>query len=129
MSSIPGNYSDEELQQHLLEYISSQTPVPTWFREVLLPAILEKPITRDELVKKLVERGADQAKVGFQVTTISGALSRPQNDFLRQVVGYCNPNPWTKDDYRLREERYRSLVESALDQARARARRSNDSPR
>jgi hypothetical protein len=119
VSSIPGNYSDEDLQQHLSEYISNQTPVPTWFREVLLPAILEKPITRDELVKKLVDRGADQAKVGFQVTTISGALSRPQNDFLRQVVAYSNPNPWTKDDYRLREERYRSVVQSALDQARA----------
>lgn len=116
-SDAPGTYADDELRELLSKYLSTSSPVPKWIREVLLPAILDQPVfTRDELIKKLIEReeAEDAGAAGTRVTTISTALGRARNDFLRQIVLYDKPEPWSKDNFRLRDERYRSLVDAVL---------------
>ncbi len=117
MSDDPGAYTEEELRDRLIEYLSRNLLTIGWIRDLLLPACLEQPkMTRDQL-KELVAQteSADAKKIGLALSSLSSQLGRKENDFLRQVLGYSYPNyPWMKDDFFIRSE-YRELVAQILE--------------
>lgn len=119
-SDEPGDHEDDQLQTLLRKYFSQDNMISVErIRDVLLPACIEQDfVTRDDLKRKLVDRGAaaNLSKAGLMLTSISNQLGMQKNDFLRQVVGYKYPNnPWEKDNYFLREE-YRDLVHQVLEE-------------
>ena len=85
MSDDPGNYDDETLKKLLLEYLSIEQVSNRRVRDVLLPVLLkQKSITRDELMKKLLEYDPEigASKVGFHMTIISRQLGMKKNEDL-----------------------------------------------
>ena len=116
MSDEPGNYSDDELKNLLLQYLSENRPVPQRIREILLPLCLEHAVVTREMIKKeLINRGEahDDGGAGKILTTISREIGGAKRNYLRQILRYDKPNPWEKENYRIPEE-YKELVKDIL---------------
>ena len=119
MSDEPGNYEMGQLRELLLEYLSKDGVTVRRIREILLPACLrQRVVTRNELVKAVVERGGadNESSAGFSLTTLSTQFGMQRNDFLRQVVSYGYPNrEWAKDNYSIRDG-YHDLLREILEE-------------
>ena len=75
-------------------------------------------LTREDLKQKYLEYDpeADESKVGYYLTPISGQLGMKKNDFLRQIIKYEYPKyGWEKDNFSIVEE-YRDMVKHILDE-------------
>ena len=119
MSDEPGNYSDDELKRKITSYLSKKNITNLRIRKVLIPACIEKAIvTREDLKQKYLEYDpeADESKVGYYLTPISGQLGMKKNDFLRQIIKYEYPKyGWEKDNFLIVEE-YRDMVKQIIDE-------------
>jgi hypothetical protein len=119
MSDEPGTYKEEDLKNKLVEYLSGNAVVPHLIREILLPLCLEKEfVTRNEIIQDIKSKeGIDKGKAGKIVSAISQNIGHKPKDYLRQIIQYDKPNPWEKENYRLRDEKYRDVVKEALEEA------------
>lgn len=118
MSDEPGQYSEDELRELLISYLSKNRDTPRRIREILLPMCLENEIVTREMIKKeLVERreAKDSTQAGKIVATISREIGLAKMDYLRQIIEYEKDpsNPQEKENYRLKKE-YKNLVDSVL---------------
>lgn len=118
MSDEPGEYSEDELKQKLIDYLSQPLYSARRIRNVLLPACLEKgALTREQIKQEMVDRGEPQAEgyAGQFMSLISSQIGKTKNDFLRQVIAYEYPNyEWEKDNYRIRQG-YEPVVSEVLE--------------
>jgi hypothetical protein len=113
MSNEPGQYSDEELEKKLIEYLNKDLYSAQRIKEHLLPILIEhKVVTRVQLKKELVKRNAapDESQAGYFVSLISNQLGHKWKDYLRQIIKYEFPNhKWEKDNFSL-DENYKEMV-------------------
>jgi hypothetical protein len=118
MSDEPGDYIEDELSQHLSEYLMKDMRSAKRIRNVLLPVCLNRgKVTRDQLKVEFVDYGeADSAyDAGYFLTLISQQIGMVKNDFLRQIIGYEYPNSsWEKDNYYIRQG-YLKFVKGILE--------------
>jgi hypothetical protein len=117
MSDEKGNYDEEELETLLSSYLSEHRLTPRRMKNILFPLCLKHNIVTREMIKKsLIQNGEakDDGKAGIILTTISREIGIEQRDYLRQVIEYDRPNPWEKDNYRIREE-YKDTVKKLLE--------------
>ena len=116
MSDDPGEYSNDELKDLLVKYLSKDLYSARRIKNVVLPYLLEhKMATRGELKKELVKAGAKgETQAGFFLSLISNQLGQKKKDYLRQIISYEYPNyPWEKDNFTIKEE-YRDMVNDIL---------------
>ena len=116
MSDDPGEYSNDELKDLLVKYLSKDLYSARRIKNVVLPYLLEhKMATRGELKKELVKAGAKgETQAGFFLSLISNQLGQKKKDYLRQIISYEYPNyPWEKDNVAIKEE-YRDMVNDIL---------------
>ena len=124
-SDEPGNYPPDELREKLLNYLKRPGPAAQWIREVLLPLCLQaleenrNYITREEIVKELVQRGEadDESQAGIKFTSVSNQLDLAKNDFLRQVIRYERDpeHQWLKRRFWI-DKNSASLVKEVLEE-------------
>lgn len=118
MSDEPGQYDNDELKEQLLKYFSWNLYSSRWIRDIMLPALLKKDVlTREELKKELVKSGAsnNDSQAGKHLTIISRQIGIRDYDYLRQIIDYDKPNPWEKDNYKIRIK-YKDLVKEILEE-------------
>ena len=118
MSDEPGEYSEDDLKDLLISYLSENRTTPRRIREILLPLCLKNKIVNREMIKKELlkrEEAKDDTQAGIILTTISREIGIAKRDYLRQIIQYeKDPSkPWEKENYRLIED-YKDLVESIL---------------
>ncbi len=123
MSDEPGDYDEEELKKKLLEFLRNDTAVPRMIREILLPLCLKNEIVTREMIKKeLIDKkeASDGGEAGTLISNVSREIGRKSNDFLRQIINYnkSSNQPDIKENYFLREEKYKRVVEEVLSQIR-----------
>lgn len=112
----PGHYETEELKPLLQNYLAENRKTPQRIKGILLPLCLKNDIvTREMLKKEFVkkENVSDEGKAGLILTTISREIGIVSRDYLRQIIEYERPNPWEKDNYRIKEE-YKDLIKDLL---------------
>lgn len=118
MSDEPGDYSDDKLQEYLVEYLKKDLYSSRRIKNILLPLLLEKEeVSRAELKKEFVNAGEaeDESQAGYFLSLISNQLGQKKKDYLRQIIDYKYPNfPWEKDNFVLKDE-YKELVKKILD--------------
>jgi hypothetical protein len=117
MSDDPGDYSEEELERLLKNYLTQNLDSAKRIKNILLPVCLNnEAVTREKLKKEFVKSGEanNERSAGYFLSIISQQIGMAKNDFLRQVIGYGYPNnPWEKDNYHIRDG-YRNLVSKVL---------------
>ncbi len=112
----PGTYDLEELKLILQRYLSEKRKTPQRIKRILLPLCLENQVVTREMIKtELIKREnvSDEGKAGIILTSISGEIGRDGRDYLRQIIEYERPNPWEKENYKLKEE-YKELIKELL---------------
>ena len=117
-SDEPGNYDDDTLRKHLSNYLSGESVTVRRIREILLPELVKKgKITRGELVDAASGHSSigEDKNEGRIWTFVSAQLGHAKNDFLRQVVNYDSDEWRQKDNFSLREEKYRGLLKEILE--------------
>lgn len=119
MSDEPGEYEDDKLKELLRNYFKRANYSSNRIKNVLLPALLENNVlTRNQLKTEFVktEEAPDESQAGYFIALISNQLGHAKKDYLRQIIDYEYPdNPWTKDNFRLREGK-KELVEELLNE-------------
>ncbi|TMS41013.1 MAG: DUF91 domain-containing protein [Methanobacterium sp.] len=116
-SDEPGNYEPEELKTLLQRYLAEKRQTPQRIKSILLPLCLEnKVVTREMIKKELIkkENVSDEGKAGLILTTISREIGIASRDYLRQIIEYERPNPWEKENYRLKPE-HKHLIKEILE--------------
>lgn len=117
ISDEPGNYESEELRNLLQRYLSENRTTPQRIKEILLPLCLKnKSVTREMIKKELIkkENVSDEGKAGLILTTISREIGIASRDYLRQIIEYERPNPWEKENYKLKTK-YKDLIKDILE--------------
>jgi len=118
MSNEPGQYTDDELKNKLIEYLNKDLYSAQRIKEHLLPILIEnKIVTRVQLKKELVKRHAapDESQAGYFVSLISNQLGHKWKDYLRQIIKYEFPNyKWEKDNFSL-NEKYKDMIIKIID--------------
>lgn len=116
-SDEPGNYEIDELKNLLHRYLAEQRRTPQRIKQILLPLCLENQVVTREMIKKELikkEDVSDEGKAGLILTTISREIGIASRDYLRQIIEYERPNPWEKENYRLKIE-YKFLIKDLLE--------------
>jgi hypothetical protein len=118
MSNEPGQYTDDELKNKLIDYLNKDLYSAQRIKEHLLPILIEnKIVTRVQLKKELVKRHAasDESQAGYFVSLISNQLGHKWKDYLRQIIKYEFPNhKWEKDNFSL-NEKYKDMIINIID--------------
>lgn len=115
-SDIPGTYEIKDLKPLLVDYLAETRKTPQRIKEILLPLCLNNEIVTREMIKKELikkENLTDEGKAGLILTTISREIGIANRDYLRQIILYEKPNPWEKENYKLKTE-YIELVKDIL---------------
>lgn len=117
ISDEPGHYEIEELKNLLKRYLAENRKTTQRIKNILLPLCLDKQVVTREMIKKELvkkENVSDEGKAGLILATISREIGIASRDYLRQIIEYEKPNPWEKENYRLKIE-YRSLIKELLE--------------
>lgn len=116
-SDEPGNYEPDELRTLLQRYLNEKRATPQRIKNILLPLCLKnKVVTREMIKKELIRKEdvEDEGKAGLILTTISREIGIASRDYLRQIIEYERPNPWEKENYKLKNE-YMSVIKELLE--------------
>ena len=118
ISNEPGKYTDEDLENKLLEYFSKNLMSAKRIKEHLLPILIDnKVVTRNQLKKEFVKRGtaSDEGQAGYMLVNISNQLGHEWKDYLRQIIKYEFPNNhWEKDNFSINAQ-YKDIVKRIID--------------
>jgi len=118
-SDEPGQYSEDELKELLMKFLSRPSPTIERIRSVFLPLCLRhEVVTRNMIIKELVKQNytQDEGQAGYLVVHMSRVMTVKSHDYLRQIVTYERTEPaypWVKDNYRL-VDKYKDLVQEVL---------------
>lgn len=116
-SDEPGNYEQDELRTLLQRYLNEKRATPQRIKNILLPLCLKNQVVTREMIKKELIRKEDvedEGKAGLILTTISREIGIASRDYLRQIIEYERPNPWEKENYKLKNE-YMSVIKELLE--------------
>lgn len=122
------NLDDQELEKALLLALDSDKgviPRVKLFLKELAGISGEEALSRDAMKEALVRAGFtdDIGHAGRLLSNISQFVTKPKNRLMRQLVTYEGGEGAgaLKDNYRLRNESYKTLVKKALNQLGASA--------
>ncbi len=113
------DYSEDELKDKLRETLSRPSKLTPRFIEFLEILLSDDRVFRrdEEIVPMLAKRlGVDEGQTGRYLSGISAFLTKKQNSHLRQLIYFERERAGQlKDNYRIREAKYRDLIRSVID--------------
>ena len=117
------NLDDEDLEKALLRTLDSDKgviPRVKLFLQLLAAIQNEAALSREEMKAALVQAGFtnDIGHAGRLLSNISQFVTKPKNRLMRQLITYEGGEGAgaLKDNYRLRGESYKALVQRVLEQ-------------
>lgn len=117
------NLDDEDLEKALLRTLDSDKgviPRVKLFLQLLAAIPDEAALSREAMKAALVQAGFtnDIGHAGRLLSNISQFVTKPKNRLMRQLITYEGGEGAgaLKDNYRLRSEAYKALVQRVLDQ-------------
>lgn len=117
------NFDDEDLEKALLRTLDSDKgviPRVKLFLQLLAAMPNEAALSREEMKAALVQAGFtnDIGHAGRLLSNISQFVTKPKNRLMRQLITYEGGEGAgaLKDNYRLRGESYKALVQRVLEQ-------------
>ncbi len=117
------NLDDEDLEKALLRTLDSDKgviPRVKLFLELLAAMPNEAALSRGDMKAALVKAGFtnDIGQAGRLLSNISQFVTKPKNRLMRQLITYEGGEGAgaLKDNYRLRSESYKALVQRVLEQ-------------
>lgn len=117
------NLDDEDLEKALLRTLDSDKgviPRVKLFLQLLAAIQNEAALSREEMKAALVQAGFtnDIGHAGRLLSNISQFVTKPKNRLMRQLITYEGGEGAgaLKDNYRLRSESYKALVQRVLEQ-------------
>ena len=117
------NFDDEDLEKALLRTLDSDKgviPRVKLFLQLLAAMPNEAALSREEMKAALVQAGFtnDIGHAGRLLSNISQFVTKPKNRLMRQLITYEGGEGAgaLKDNYRLRSESYKALVQRVLEQ-------------
>ena len=117
------NFDDEDLEKALLRTLDSDKgviPRVKLFLQLLAAMPNEAALSREEMKAALVQAGFtnDIGHAGRLLSNISQFVTKPKNRLMRQLITYEGGEGAgaLKDNYRLRSEAYKALVQRVLEQ-------------
>ena len=117
------NFDDEDLEKALLRTLDSDKgviPRVKLFLQLLAAIQNEAALSREEMKAALVQAGFtnDIGHAGRLLSNISQFVTKPKNRLMRQLITYEGGEGAgaLKDNYRLRGESYKALVQRVLEQ-------------
>lgn len=117
------NLDDEDLEKALLRTLDSDKgviPRVKLFLQLLAAMPNVAALSREEMKAALVQAGFtnDIGHAGRLLSNISQFVTKPKNRLMRQLITYEGGEGAgaLKDNYRLRSEAYKALVQRVLDQ-------------
>jgi hypothetical protein len=117
------NFDDEDLEKALLRTLDSDKgviPRVKLFLQLLAAMPNVAALSREEMKAALVQAGFtnDIGHAGRLLSNISQFVTKPKNRLMRQLITYEGGEGAgaLKDNYRLRSEAYKALVQRVLEQ-------------
>ena len=117
------NFDDEDLEKALLRTLDSDKgviPRVKLFLQLLAAMPNVAALSREEMKAALVQAGFtnDIGHAGRLLSNISQFVTKPKNRLMRQLITYEGGEGAgaLKDNYRLRSESYKALVQRVLEQ-------------